>query len=89
MDDSRKKAIIETVMPNSQKSMQRYLDTALFLKSFVPNYSEVAAQLHEMTHEKFSWERRTLKKKYEESFEKMKRALEESVACFVPDYDLP
>jgi hypothetical protein len=37
----------------------------------------VAANLHEMTHEKFTWEKKTWKKDYERDFEHMKKALEE------------
>ena len=89
MDLGRKKAIMEVTMPSNPKSMQRFLGAALFFKSFVPNYSDVAANLHEMTQEKFAWDRKTWKKDYERDFEHMKKALEDSVACFFPDYELP
>jgi len=34
---------------------ESFLGAALFVQSFVPNYSEVAAQLNKMTHKKLSW----------------------------------
>ena len=59
LDADRKKAILEFEMPNSQKSMRRFLGAALFFKSFVANYSDIAAKLHSMTHEDFNWDKRT------------------------------
>lgn len=43
-------------MPTSQKMMQRFLGAALFFKGFIPNYSTVAAPLHDMCKSKFNWE---------------------------------
>ena len=53
MDEERKKAISEYEMPTTQKGMQRFLGAALFFKSFVPEYSRIAAPLHEMIHKDF------------------------------------
>ena len=64
MDEERKKAIDEYTMPTSQKGMQRILGAALFFKGFVPNYSKIAAPLHEMTHNQFDWKESTWKKDY-------------------------
>ena len=65
IDQGRKKTIAEVTMPTNPKSMQRFLGAALFFKSFVPNYSNVAANLHEMTQETFAWDWKTWKKDYE------------------------
>ena len=46
MDEDRKKAIVEFQMPSCQKEMQSFLGAALFFKSFVPNYSGIAAELN-------------------------------------------
>ena len=46
MDEDRKKAILEFQMPTCQKEMQSFLGAALFFKSFVPNYSTIAAELN-------------------------------------------
>ena len=76
-------------MPTSQKGMQRFLGAALFFKNFVPEYSKIAAPLHEMTHNDFSWNKSTWKKDYEASFTALKSALVNSTANHFPDYDLP
>ena len=43
LDTDRKSSIMSCEMPTSQKSMMRFLGAALFFKSFVPNYSDIAA----------------------------------------------
>ena len=89
MDDERKKTISEYTMPTTQKGMQRFLGAALFFKSFVPEYSRIAASLHEMTRKDFDWKESTWKKDYRSSFEELKDALVKSQANHFPDYDLP
>ena len=88
MDADRKQAIMEFRMPTCQKEMQSFLGAALFFKSFVPNYSGIASELNKMTHKDFNWKRETWTYDYEADFEKMKRALSESVANHFPDYNL-
>ena len=53
MDEDRKKAIVEFQMPSCQKKMQSFLGAALVFKSFVPNYSGIAAEFNKMTHKDF------------------------------------
>ena len=88
MDADRKKSIMEFEMPTNQKSMQRFLGAAFFFKSFVANYSDVAATLHKMTHKDFNWDKRTWTEDYVKAFEHMKQALVTSIALFFPDYSL-
>lgn len=85
----RKKAIMDFEMPRNQKGMQRFLGAALFFKRFVPNYSDVSAILHKMTHKDFSWDQRQWKQDYLQAFEHMKKALANSVALHFPEYELP
>ena len=61
----------------------------MFFKSFVANYSDIAAKLHSMTHEDFNWDKRTWTEDYVKAFEQMKQALITAVALFFPDYALP
>jgi len=89
MDEDRKKAISEFTMPTTQKGMQRFLGAALFFKSFVPDYSRLAAPLHEMTHKDFNWNEASWTKDYKSNFEGLKEALVKSTANHFPDYDLP
>ena len=77
MDEDRKKAIMEFRMPTCQKEMQSFLGAALFFKSFVPNYSEIASELNKMTHKDFNWKRESWTYDYESDFERMKKALSE------------
>ena len=49
MDEDRKKAIMDFQMPTCQREMQSFLGAALFSKSFVHNYSGIAAELTKMT----------------------------------------
>ena len=88
MDEGRKKSIMDFEMPTNQKSMQRYLGAALFFKSFVANYSDVAATLHKMTHKDFNWDKKTWTADYIKAFQHMKEALVSAIARFFPDYSL-
>ena len=88
LDADRKKTIMDFPMPTSQKSMMRFLGSALFFKSFVANYSDVAATLNKMVHKDFNWDKRTWTDDYVNAFEKMKRSLVNSIALFFPDYAL-
>jgi hypothetical protein len=89
MDDDRKKAIGETPMPKNQKGMQSFLGAALFFKSFVPNFSDLAGPLYDMTRKGFNWDEKTWTKDYVKHFNEMKEALMSSMANYFPDYSLP
>ncbi len=73
-------------MPNSQKSMRRFLGAALFFNSYVANYSDIAAKLHEMTYEDFNWDKRTWSEDYVKAFNQMMQALITAVALSFTDY---
>ena len=83
MDEDRKKAILEFKMPSCQKEMQSFLGAALFFKSFVPNYSDIAAELNKMTHKDFDWKKDTWKHDYEADFELMKKALSQIISLTI------
>ena len=89
LDEDRKKAIMDCVMPTSIKGMQSFLGAALFFKNHVPDFSQKAHRLHKMTQKNFNWNRSTWQEDYEEDFKKMKQALADSVALHFPDYSLP
>jgi len=73
------KAIMKFRMPTCQKEMQSFLGAALFFKSFVPNYSKIASELNKMTHKDFNWKRESWRYDYQSDFERMKKALSDSV----------
>ena len=81
--------ILERPFPQSAKAMQRFLGAAILFKSFVPNFSDVVASLHDMTKSTFNWNKKTWTKPYEEVFEKAKRALADSTSIYFPDYSRP
>ena len=89
LDEDRKSSIMACEMPTSQKAMMRFLGAALFFKSFVPNFSDLAAKLHEMTHKDFNWNEKTWKYDYRAAFQRMKEGLAAAVSLFFPDYELP
>ena len=89
LDEDRKNSIMSCEMPMSQKAMMRFLGAALFFKSFVPNYSDLAAKLHQMTHKDFNWNEKMWKEDYRAVFQRMKEGLAAAVALFFPDYSLP
>ena len=88
MSPERKEAIHSMVMPTNLKAMQRFLGSALFFKGFLPHYSDLTAQLNDMTKDKFDWNISTWKIDYTALFTAFKIALANSVAVYFPDYDL-
>ena len=88
LSESRKAGIMVIPMPNSLKKMQRFLGSALFFKSFIPDYSEHCALLTEMTKKGFDWDPITWTRDYAEIFERFKGILIESTAIYFPDYTL-
>ena len=54
LTESTKKAIREFPFPIDTKKAQSFLGSANFFQSFVPNYSLVVGDLHDMTTKKFN-----------------------------------
>ena len=88
LTDERKEAINSIPFPSSTKQMQSFLGSALFFKTFVPNYSDKAAPLNDMVRKNFNWDRQTWKRDYVKDFENMKKALLNSFEIYYPDYNL-
>lgn len=90
LTEERTKAIMEMVMPNSIKGMQRFLGSCLMYKSFIPNYSQHTALLNEMTHGTFPWaDESKWQHDYRKAFNDFKQVLCNSFKLFYPDYSLP
>jgi hypothetical protein len=85
----RQQALYAYKPPTTRKQMQSFLGAALYLKSFVPNYSVLAAPLHEMTKDTFVWNDLSWTHERLEAFDSFKSALLNSFALYYPDYDLP
>ena len=54
-DPEKVKAITDMPSPDSVQSLQRYLGMVNYLAKFIPNLSDVAAPLRELTHKNVSW----------------------------------
>ena len=88
LSDSRKAAITAMAMPTSTKEMQSFLGAVLFFHNHVPNYTEWAAKLYEMTHQDFQWDPGGWKFDYVGHFELFKKALHDAAELHFPDYSL-
>jgi hypothetical protein len=75
--------------PHNVKTMQSFLGAALFFHHHVTDYSEWSARLYEMTHNKFSWNRKTWTYDYEAHFELFKTAILKATKLHFPNYELP
>lgn len=89
LSDERKGAIKALIFPKTLKQMQSFLGASLFFHQFVPNYTEWAAKLYEMTHDNFSWDKRTWTFDYEEHYNLFLDALMRASELYFPDYSLP
>jgi hypothetical protein len=74
--------------PTTIKSMQSFLGVTVFCQSFVPNYGQHAAHLHDMTKKDFSFtDKTTWTKDYLTCFTDFKKALAAALVIHFPDYD--
>jgi hypothetical protein len=89
LSQTRKDAISALQMPRSSKEMQSFLGAALFFHHHVPDYSEWAACLYEMTHADFSWDPGGWTQDYVAHFERFKVAIAKASELHFPDYSLP
>ena len=89
LSNSRKEGVMAIQFPRNLKMMQSFLGEALFFKSFVPDYSELTAPLHDMTRRKdFDWsDKSTWKQDYEAVFVESKKALCNALSLYYPEYD--
>jgi hypothetical protein len=85
----RREAINSWPLPKSTKQAQRFLGSALFFRHFVPQYSNLSADLNEMTHKKFNWDPTSWTKDYASAFDRFKQALVLACKIHYPDYTLP
>jgi hypothetical protein len=89
LSQERKDAIASMPMPTNTKGMQSFLGATLFFHQHVPNYSEWAARLYEMTHVGFNWDAATWEVDYAAHFDKFKVAITQASTLHFPDYLLP
>ena len=88
LSQARKDAISNIPFPTNTKGMQSFLGAALFFHHHVPDFSEWAAKLYEMTHAKFDWDVSTWTYDYKAHFERFKKQIGEAATLHFPDYSL-
>jgi hypothetical protein len=84
----RLQGIRDMQFPKNKKAVKSFLGSGGFFLPFVPNFSLIVADLHDMTKEKFDWNPKSWTKDYVKSFEDFKEALSSATALFYPDYNL-
>ncbi len=90
LSEDRKNSLKEIPFPRSLKQMQSFLGAALFFRSFVPNYSTLAAPLNDMVRQNFPWNDESIwTTDYRAVFDEFKTQLQNATAIFYPDYSLP
>jgi hypothetical protein len=88
MGEDRKAEIMKMEFPKGTKKMQSFLGSALFFKNFIINYSNLTANVTEMTHKDFNWDEKTWMFDYRGDFDKLKEKIMQCVAIHFPDYTL-
>lgn len=88
IDSKRIEAIKQINFPSDKKSMRSFLGVANFCSPFIPHYSSKSAELMDMTHDGFNWDKSTWEKDYLQCFEDLKFELASSISIHFPDYSL-
>jgi hypothetical protein len=91
LTDDRKKAILDIPFPkdgNKCKKIRSLLGCGVMFTSFIPNYSDLIANLTDMTKASFNWDESTWKHPYRKQFDNFKDGLQQACAVFYPDYSL-
>ena len=89
LSKKRMESIASIPMPTDQKGMQRLLGAVLYLKTHIPNYRDLTADLNDMVHKNFNWDESTWTKDYRGALERLKEAVTKSATLHFPDYTLP
>lgn len=84
----RKLSLAAIPFPDTPKKLQSFLGSALFFKNFIPNYSILSAPLYDMLKKDFVWKPSTWTIPYQQHYETLLAALQQSTALHYPDYEL-
>lgn len=91
LTEDRKKALMDIPFPvdgNRCKKIRSLLGVGVMFAPFVPHYSNLVANLTDMTKASFDWSESTWKHPYREQFEAFKLGLQKACALYYPDYSL-
>ena len=86
LSDARREGIRQFEFPTTKKAMQSFLGAALFFHHHIPNFSDWAAKLYEMTTDQFKWDRSIWTYDYEAHFKQFQSCLESAAVLHFPDY---
>ena len=87
----RKKAILDIPFPedgNRNKKVRSLLGSGVMFSPFVDHYSDLVADLTDMTKATFNWDETSWKHDYRNQYEDFKKGLQKACALYYPDYTL-
>jgi hypothetical protein len=74
-------------LPDTRKKLQSFLGTTIYFSSFIPQFSTLSAPLHNMVKQNFSWGKDCWTPVLTAAFNKLKAALQNTVAIHYPNYE--
>ena len=91
LSEDRKKAILDIPFPeqgNRNKKVRSLLGSGVMFSPFVDHYSDLVANLPDMTKATFNWDETSWKHDYRNQYEDFKQGLQKACALYYPDYAL-
>ena len=91
LSEDRKKAILDILFPeqgNRNKKVRSLLGSGVMFSPFVDHYSDLVANLPDMTKATFNWDETSWKHDYRNQYEDFKQGLQKACALYYPDYVL-
>ena len=91
LSDDRKKAILDIPFPeegNRNKKVRSLLGSGVMFSPFVDHYSDLVANLPDMTKATFNWDETSWKHDYRKQYDDFKQGLQKACALYYPDYAL-
>ena len=84
--EDRVKDLLDLPVPTTVKRVQEVLGALNYVRKWIPNYSELAKPLHNLTAKdvKFNWT-----EECQDAFDRLKRAIADSTILAIPDTDDP
>lgn len=89
LSDKYKKAIQQAEKPTDLKSLRSFLGLANWQRRFIPNYSQVAKPLTDLTQKQVTSVQAAWGKAQDEAFHKLKAALSSNCILGHPDFNKP
>ena len=84
MEEGKVKGVLEWLIPNCVKDVQKFLGLANYYCRFIEGFASIARPLHDMVKKDKKWE---WTGKQEKAFEELKRRFAEKPVLVAPDLD--